>query len=436
MAAFKSLDTIPQEGLFDERDVVVLFGELFQRGYANGVVDAALKKGMSIIYSTVGRRESSTNALRPLTDQELSEKSQPIINIPLEAGFDLDPAGDGTTPVDQIKDLKISDWPNAIIDWQKIAASQEAGTKRFRQNVTAFCQKLNELLPKNVRRILFVHTMAGGIPRAKIYMPIMNRVFKGTGDRWVSSESFWQSNLGKLCQRSFSEVTAQSFFHLIDLTQGLRDRLAASGGSVHYVAYGYHGTEVLTGDHYQWQSYSPYLQGWAKIELEDIAEKAWKKGVKATVFNCPEILTNSSSVFQGVELSLYALLEALRREGPHSPKAQSFFTKAQGFLNPGISINDLIAKLNKCLKSPAREGWAKLQGWPQHSGREQLEHQLECSDELINMQSNKENMMTKSLSEIVFQATGSIILSEMWAPTAPVYWLGHKIIAQHFCRNS
>ena len=52
----------------------------------------------------------------------------------------------------------------------------------------------------------------------------------------------------------------------------------------------------------------------AKMRLEQVAEAAWAKGIKATVFNCPEIRTNSSDIFVGVELSLFPLLKASKKE--------------------------------------------------------------------------------------------------------------------------
>jgi len=84
-----------------------------------------------------------------------------------------------------------------------------------------------------------------------------------------------------------------------------RKRAEQAGSRVACTAYGYHGTGILVNGSYQWQSYTPYLQGFAKMRLEDHAVAARKQGINATVFNCPEILTNSSALFLGVELSLY-----------------------------------------------------------------------------------------------------------------------------------
>ncbi|MFZ2524196.1 MAG: hypothetical protein WAW87_02675, partial [Candidatus Ferrigenium altingense] len=92
-----SLREIPQHNIFRKGDTFVLFGELFGRGYANGLVNEARKAGMTIIGITVGRRDEN-HALRALTAEELAEAEANlggrIINVPLMAGFDLDaPAG-------------------------------------------------------------------------------------------------------------------------------------------------------------------------------------------------------------------------------------------------------------------------------------------------------------------------------------------------------
>src|SRR3990167_10269952 len=88
-----ALTQLPQKNIFRAGDVFVLFGELFGRGYANGLINEARQAGMRIVGITVGRRDAN-NALRPLNDEELAAAEQnlggKIINIPLMAGFDLD----------------------------------------------------------------------------------------------------------------------------------------------------------------------------------------------------------------------------------------------------------------------------------------------------------------------------------------------------------
>lgn len=411
------------------RDVLVVFGELFSRGYANGIVDEAEKAGIKVIRSTVGRRDPD-GTLRSLNEDELKNQTQPVINIPLEAGFDLEPSSEnGESPVDQIKNLKINEWNQAKIDWNKVSQSRHRATSRFIESTQNFLKELEPHIQQGAN-VIFVHTMAGGVPRAKILMPTMNKVFKGLGDRYLSSEEFWTSELGRLTAENFEDVSASTFRHLIEQSTALRKRLQEQGGKVSYMAFGYHGTEVLMGNQYQWQSYAPYLQGWAKLKLEEIAQTASRDGVRATVFNCPEILTNSSSIFVGVEVPLYPLMEALRREGAEQAKIRALIEKEMALLKDDVSIDDLLAVTDEALSSREIRNQCEFTKWPQHNSKEQMETLIRASEKLKSMHKDPKNLITFGLSEAIFRATGYIMFHLSWDLPAPVLWLGHDVLAK------
>lgn len=420
---------LPVAGKFKPGDVLVVFGELFSRGYANGIVDEAERAGMKIVRSTVGRRDAN-GTLRALNAEELEKQTKPFINIPLEAGFDLEPCSqDGSTPAEQIKNVKMSEWASAKLDWQKTEDSRQRATSRFRKNVEAYMLELSKLIPKGAN-VIFAHTMAGGVPRAKILMPTMNRVFKGVGDRHQSSEQFWQSDLGQFCEKNFVDVTANTLSHLLELSQSLRERIQEDGGHVSYVAYGYHGTEVLIRGEYTWQSYAPYLQGFAKIKLEDIAESAWKNGVKTTVFNCPEILTNSSSIFVGVEVPLYPFVAALLKEGSKSPKILGSLEKLKSLLKPEFTFDELVRFTDEILTSSELRSVCHFEKWPEHNNSAQMNLLIDSAEKLIAMHKDQKNLITFILSEEIFRATGYIMFHEACAPRCPVWWLGHDVLAR------
>jgi len=428
MTRYNAMREVPATAGFKEGDVLFLCGELFGRGYANGIVDEAKAKGMTIIGSTVGRRDSD-GTLRALNDEELASAEAAlggkIINIPLEAGFDMEPGSDGISPVDRFKGVKPDEWATVSLDPAQVEYSKERGTQRFRGNLAAVIAQLETLLPAQ-GNLLAVHTMAGGIPRARVFMPILNKLFKGQGDRFLSSEAFWNSDMGRLCSTSFNEVTADTFSYLIEATAGLRDRL-----SVRYAAYGYHGCEVLIDGVYTWQSYTPYLQGWAKIRLEDIALAAWEKGIKATVYNCPEIQTNSSALFLGVENSLYPLLSSLMQEGEQEiPKA------CQELLKEGVSADMLLACANAYLSSPLVTATRDFDSWPQHNSPQQQEYMLNCSAELIAMNADQKEIICAVLSRGVFKGVGTLMFDSSWEPKAPLYWLNHDVIAKRLAKKA
>jgi hypothetical protein len=431
MTEYSPMLQLPETAGYKAGDVLVLVGELFGRGYANGLIEEAKRLGMTVIGTTVGRRDSE-GSLRPLTGEELSEAEAllggSIINIPLEAGFDMESVDGLPSVAEQLKKARPDDLDTISFAEGFIEKACAAGTVRFRAAISLLAQELESRIPSG-SNILLSHSMAGGIPRARVFMPLLNRVFKGTGDKFLASATFWESGLGRLCNTSFNEVTADTFRYLIDETASLRKRAAASGARVCYTAYGYHGTGVLVSGEYRWQSYTPYVQGIAKMRLETIAEEASSKGISATVFNCPEIQTNSSALFLGVEISLYPLLTAIAREAGKELAAQVEM-RCQAMLKEGETVAHLLERADSYLSSPILEQIVDFETWPQHNTREQAELMLASSAELMGMHADQKQLVCAELSRIVFLSTGRLMLHASWQPAAAVMWLNHDIIGQ------
>ncbi len=432
MAQFYPLrDYQPNPG-FKKGDIFVLFGELFNRGYANGLIDQAKAAGMTIVGITVGRRDAQ-GTLRPLNKDELTAAEEKlggqIINIPLWAGYDQDPALDGTTPVDQLSKVKTSNWQTPSLDWKKIEESKQAGIARFRSASRESLKQIENLIPQGAN-IFFAHTMAGGIPKAKIILVLTNRVVKGQGEKFMPSGQFWASEIGKLVEDNFYSVTANTFRELLAESASIRDKVAGWGGKVVYTAYGYHGTEIQIQNQLQWQSYNPYLQGSAKIRLEEIAEEYWQQGVRATVYNCPEIRTNSSDLFSGVELSLYPLVAALRKEGT-CPWLERLEKDLEKKLNPSSSLEGLLQAVEAYHSDPVVQAYYRdFAAWPKHNDAKLADLMLNASNRMMAMNQNRKDVVTDLLSEVVVQSSGVLIFCESWEPHAPVVWLGHDLIAK------
>lgn len=427
-----SIREVPATKLWKKGDVLVLFGELFNRGYANGLVEAAERRGMTIVYGTVGRREKD-GILRGLTAEECVSQPKSLINVPLEAGFDMEVLQNGQSLVDMMKEVKLTDWESFKVAPALLNEAIEKGAARFKTNVQKFLVELKPLIPKGAN-VHFAHLMAGGVPRARILMPLMNKVFKGSGDRYMESEGFWNSGLGQVANANFRQVSADTYKTLIDESKNLRDQIQKEGGSVSYSGYGYHGTEVMIHDEYEWQSYAPYLQGWAKIALENYAEAATKSGLKASVYNCPEILTNSSSIFQGVEVPLYPLLKALKREGEARPKTKELWDACQALLKAEHTLKEVLDICEKTLSHPALKAQAQFSKWPQHNTKEQMEVLLAASDKIIACHKSDKALMTAVLSEVVFEACGETMLADMAAPKRAVSWINHDLVAKYAVR--
>ncbi|MDD2721016.1 MAG: hypothetical protein PHH47_06900 [Gallionella sp.] len=425
------LRNVPQTNIFKKGDVFVLFGELFGRGYANGLINEARDAGMTIVGITVGRRNED-NSLRALTAEELAEAEANlggrIINVPLMAGFDLDaPAGE-PTPTDLLAGMTLKSWQDDKLDWAQIERCREAGIKRFKDSVAEVMSELDKLIPDGANAF-FAHTMAGGIPKVKVFLAIANRIYKGRGERFLSSQALLDSDLGKLILMNFDEVTANSFQYLIDGSAAIRARLEQSSGQVRYSAYGYHGTEILIDGKYQWQTYTSYTQGRAKMRLERVAEAAWAQGIKATVYNCPEIRTNSSDIFVGVELSLFPLLTALKKENGGA-WADAQWDACRAMLQEGQTLEGLLDMIEAYNQSAVMAGFRNFAAWPMANSAELADLMIGTSEAITNMHTDKKELVTGLLSALVLEGTGPLMFRETSAPAGPVLWLSHDVIAK------
>ncbi len=431
MPAMKSLREVPTRNMFRPGDVFVLFGELFGRGYVNGLIDEARKAGMTIVGVTVGRRDQD-NRLRPLTDEELQAAEAnlggKIVNVPLMAGFDLDAPAGTPNPTDLLAALKLDNWREARLDWAHIERCRTVGVERFKSSLSQVMEHLDALIPDGAN-VFFAHTMAGGIPKTKVFLAIANRIYKGRGERFLSSRALLDSDLGKMILMNFDEVTANTFQYLIEASRGIRERLAASGGATRYTAYGYHGTEILIQDRYQWQTYTNYTQGYAKKRLEDHARAAWEQGVQATVFNCPEIRTNSSDIFVGVELSLFPLLNALKRE-QGGVWAEEQWAICQGLLEDGVELQAILDKIEQYNADPTIASFRDFDAWPMDNTVELAEVMVGTSEEITRLHKDRKALITDHLSALVLEGTGPLIFHEASEPHGPVLWLNHDIIAK------
>ncbi|GAB3389854.1 enoyl ACP reductase FabMG family protein [Massilia agri] len=431
MTEFTPLRHIPQANVFRKGDVFVLFGELFGRGYVNGLIDEARAAGMTIVGITVGRRDE-TGALRALTAEEHAEAEEKlggkIINVPLMAGFDMDAPEGEQNPTELLADVKLKTWQDDKLDWEKIERCREAGVRRFTTSAAQAMAEIDKLIPEGAN-VFFAHTMAGGIPKIKAFLAIANRIYKGRGDRFESSRALLDSDLGKLILMNFDEVTANTLKYLIDASAPIRERVTKAGGEVRYTAYGYHGTEILIGGKYVWQTYTNYTQGYAKMRLESIAEAAWKQGIYATVFNCPEIRTNSSDIFVGVELSLFPLLTALKKEGGGAWADQQWQI-CQDLLGEGVSLQSLLDKIEQYNNDATSAQFRNFEAWPMDNTPELADVMIGTSEEMTAMHKDRKALITDHLSSLVLEGAGPLMFHGASEKISPVLWLSHDIIAR------
>jgi hypothetical protein len=245
----------------------------------------------------------------------------------------------------------------------------------------------------------------------------------------MSSRALLDSDLGKLILMNFDEVTANTLQHLITASAAIRERVTSNGGQVRYTAYGYHGTEILIGGKYQWQTYTNYTQGYAKMRLESVAQAAWAQGVNATVFNCPEIRTNSSDIFVGVELSLFPLLAALKKEGGGAWADQQWAI-CQELLGDGVSLQSIIDTIERYNNDPTSATFRNFEAWPMDNTPELADVMIGTSEEITGLHKDRKALITDHLSALVLEGAGPLMFNGAAEKIAPVLWLNHDIIAR------
>ncbi len=429
---FNGLYNVPQLANYNENDVLVLFGEVFEKGYATGLVQAAQRKNMRIIALTMGRRDEG-NILRQLNIEE-EEALQTlsggeVVNIPLWAGFDNDAYNDLPTLSQICSDINAKNWKETKLDWDAIAKLKQAGRDSFNERVKKVMAILKEKIPTDAN-VVFAHLMAGGLPRVRVNLAVASNVVRGSGKRYTSSSEFWETDLGKLSYEGFYEVSAETFNVLLNESEEIRKRNTANSKQVSYIAFGYHGTEILINNKPQWQSYAPYLPGYAKIGLEKIAIQAQEKGIQASVFNCPEIETNSSAIFSGVELSLYPFIYSLQKIVDDT--ASHDIAKHVKLWNTEKAslIQDMLALSEEYHCSEVmQDRYAHFDSFPIDNTLDHMNTMIHFSESLAKKTREIDAELRSYLSALVVEATGEIMLNQSDNLGEPVYWLGHGIIA-------
>lgn len=165
------------------------------------------------------------------------------------------------------------------------------------------------------------------------------------------------------------------------------------------------------------------------MRLERIAQAAWEQGVKATVYNCPEIRTNSSDIFAGVELPLVGLLSALNKENGGA-WAQAQWQACSELLADGFTLEGMLQKIEDFHTSDVMRPFRNFAAWPMPNSAPQADLTIGTSDEVQKMHKDTKALVTDLLSSLVIEATGPLMFRESSAPAGPVLWLNHDIIAR------
>ena len=87
------------------------------------------------------------------------------------AGFDMDSPEGEPNPTDLLAALTLKNWQEEKLDWDQIEKCREVGIKRFKDSVAEVMTQLDEMIADG-SNVFFAHTMAGGIPKVKVFLAI------------------------------------------------------------------------------------------------------------------------------------------------------------------------------------------------------------------------------------------------------------------------
>ena len=171
------------------------------------------------------------------------------------------------------------------------------------------------------------------------------------------------------------------------------------------------------------------------MRLEGVAKAAWRSGVKATVFNCPEIRTNSSDVFAGLELSLLPLLAALKKEGGGA-WVEVLWQGCQDLLKDGVTLEALLQMVLDYQHNEAMQPYYDFDLWPLPNSAAQAEKTIGTSQEIVQLHKDSRILVSDVLSHHVVKAIGQLIFGEVSEPSGPVLWLNHDLVARRLIAAS
>lgn len=417
----------------ENQGFLLLVGELFQKGYAHGLVHQAKNAGWTIIESTVGRRTPEGH-LRPLTQEEICQREHPLINVPLEAGFEWESDSNGQTWHETLKSLSLASWKQWSVDPLSLREWIHKGQARLSENLRQYWHQVAHLIkPKPGQIVWIFHLMAGGVPKNRVMLALLNRMLRSSGEKFLSSQEFFDTPLGQTLLANFHQVTADSFNLLIQEGQEIWQNWQKNGIKVVFGALGYHGTRVWDGHKFRWQQYAPYIQGWAKLALESYAQEWNQKGAVAVVYNVPEVLTQSSAVFQGIELPLFSYIRGFKEYASKVPDSLDKL-ESQALLEP---IEESWLRICELLDEYWNSPWLKFlwdpETWPAHNQEAQMSLLLKIAQSIQEyLKPEHQESWILTVSQHLISQVGHLIFTTLNYPELlsqrPVLALGHDIL--------
>jgi hypothetical protein len=99
-------------------------------------------------------------------------------------------------------------------------------------------------------------------------------------------------------------------------------------------------------------------------------------------------------------------------------------------LSDGVTLDAVLQKVLDFQTSEVMLPFRNFAAWPMPNSQSQADFTIGTSDEVQKLHKDSKVLITDLLSALVIDATGPLMFRESSAPSAPVLWLNHDIIAR------
>ncbi|MNT59924.1 hypothetical protein D3C72_1974710 [compost metagenome] len=95
-----------------------------------------------------------------------------------------------------------------------------------------------------------------------------------------------------------------------------------------------------------------------------------------------------------------------------------------------VTLDDVMDKIRAMQASDVMVPFYNFSAWPMPNSQAQADLTISTSHEISQMHRDGKALISDHLSTLVVEATGQLIFRSSTAPTGPVQWLNHDIVAK------
>ncbi|MEZ5703066.1 MAG: hypothetical protein R3E42_15645 [Burkholderiaceae bacterium] len=122
-------------------------------------------------------------------------------------------------------------------------------------------------------------------------------------------------------------------------------------------------------------------------------------------------------------------MRALKKENGGA-WAEAQWQTCRDLLNSPQDMDAVMQRIADFYASDVMKHYSNFAAWPMANSPELAELMIGSSDDITAMHKDRNALITDLLSALVIEATGPLMFRESSAPSGPVLWLNHDLIAR------